>query len=346
MDLLANIKGIKYRPLLIKELPVFNLDNIVDAFKKSVFKLKIDNDEIAVSWWVSPKRTRSYPYARVYDTLDHNKKLTIIPIVKDEGFDGDRDFLQWDTIALMSLLGVYVIIGYYKTAIKSHKFKNKITNQVFDYNYLKNEILRLIDYKSDALHWNLEQIKNIDKIMYKAYNAYKAISKLIRVKLHSFEGLESRLIQLKKGLQRFLELSRDLAQRAQLRETKTLQPKEKITFTKASITIKNYLGGFYFLTVDEVLFKNDILYLIESKFTRNKFLPSLEDIKDGLLKMVIFTNLSDVTLNNKKFKHRAVLNLYNNQNKQPSDKEKEIINNLKEEAKINNFDIWINGNEL
>ena len=35
-----------------------------------------DKNEIAVSWWVSPKRTRSYPYARVYDTLGFaGKKL-------------------------------------------------------------------------------------------------------------------------------------------------------------------------------------------------------------------------------------------------------------------------------
>jgi hypothetical protein len=28
-----------------------------------------------------------------------------------KGKDGDRDFLQWDTISLMSLLGIYVIIA-------------------------------------------------------------------------------------------------------------------------------------------------------------------------------------------------------------------------------------------
>ena len=73
---------------------------------------KRQDNEFAVSWWVSPKRTRSYPYARVYDTLGFSgKKATIIPIIKDEGKDGDRDFLQWDTISLMSLLGVYVIVG-------------------------------------------------------------------------------------------------------------------------------------------------------------------------------------------------------------------------------------------
>ena len=100
----------------------------------SVFLLRVDDhNTIAVSWWVSAKRTRSYPYARVYDTLSFSgKKITIIPVMKDEGKQGDRDFLQWDTIALMSLLGVYVIIGYYTDAERSLRYRHKITKQRFD----------------------------------------------------------------------------------------------------------------------------------------------------------------------------------------------------------------------
>ncbi|MCW3136085.1 MAG: hypothetical protein N2V77_03985 [Canidatus Methanoxibalbensis ujae] len=129
--------------------------------EKAGFILRVNKDnEFAVSWGgVSPKRTRSYPYARVYDTLGFSgKKVTIIPIIKDEGKDGDRDFLQWDTISLMSLLGVYVIVGYYIQADRNPGYKNKITNQRFDTEYIKEEIQRLLSYQSDALHWNLEQI--------------------------------------------------------------------------------------------------------------------------------------------------------------------------------------------
>ena len=77
--------------------------------KKETLCLDVDKEnKVAMSWWVSAKRTRSYPYARVYSTLNFSgKKITIIPVVKDEGKQGDRDFLQWDTVSLMSLLGVY-----------------------------------------------------------------------------------------------------------------------------------------------------------------------------------------------------------------------------------------------
>ncbi len=53
-----------------------------------------NNHTFAVSKWISPKRTRSYPFERVFNTLRVSKKITVIPIVKDEGAKGDRDFIQ------------------------------------------------------------------------------------------------------------------------------------------------------------------------------------------------------------------------------------------------------------
>jgi len=97
MDLLAKITGIKYKPFLCRQLNIYPLEELNKALSKdATFILNIDSkNQIAISWWVSAKRTRSYPYARVYDSLGFSgKKATIIPIVKDEGIEGDRDFLQ------------------------------------------------------------------------------------------------------------------------------------------------------------------------------------------------------------------------------------------------------------
>ncbi len=119
MDVSAKIMGVKYTPFLCCSMNQYNLSKIDSAFDKDAsFILNIQKDkQVGLSLWVSPKRTRSYTYARVYDTLNfHGKKITIIPILKDEGKEGDRDFLQRDTISLISLLGVYVIICYYKSA--------------------------------------------------------------------------------------------------------------------------------------------------------------------------------------------------------------------------------------
>ena len=142
-DVHAEIKGIRYKPFLTRSLDVYDFDEIGKAISSdATFILRVRKGiEVAVSWWVSAKRTRSYPYTRVYDSLGFSgKKVTIIPIMKDEGEDGDRDFLQWDTISLMSLLGVYVVIAYYSDASRSSRYDGKITEQSFNIQFLKREI--------------------------------------------------------------------------------------------------------------------------------------------------------------------------------------------------------------
>jgi len=191
----AKIKGIKYTPLLCRRLHTFNFNELDKALsKEATFILKIDDkNQIALSWWVSAKRTRSYLYTRVYDSLSFTgKKLTIIPIVKDEGKGGDRDFLQWDTVTLMSLLGVYVIIAYYSEATQSSRYDKKITKQRFDIDYLKNQIKKLLSYQSDALHWNLSQIDNISEIGKKALYSYAKISQKLGVEMHSKESAKKK----------------------------------------------------------------------------------------------------------------------------------------------------------
>lgn len=99
MEVTATITGIKYDVKLASELQNisladFNINNCPTSC------LVVDGEKVfAVSKWVSPKRTRSYPYERVYNTLSQPKKITIIPIVKDEGINGDRDFIQFDADA-------------------------------------------------------------------------------------------------------------------------------------------------------------------------------------------------------------------------------------------------------
>jgi hypothetical protein len=345
VDIFAEIKGIRYKPLLCRRLNVFSFDNMDIALQKEAsFILKIDEKEIAVSWWVSPKRTRSYPYARVYDTLEFpGKKVTIIPIMKDEGKDGDRDFLQWDTVSLMSLLGVYVIISYYVDASKNPNFKNKITNQKFDVDHVKEEISKLLYYQSDALHWNLLQLDNVGEIGKRALEHYKNISRRLGVEMHSWESAEKRIMKILKDKKDFMKLSRQLAEKAQKRERVTIQPKEHLTGIKATLTIKNYLGGLYYFTCDEAEIHGDNLYLIEGKHTKGKELPSLEDIKDGLLKMILLTNLENVQIEKRNYNPIPILKLTTAKGFDIAHLKKyEIINLLKEEARANSFKLLIN----
>jgi len=350
LNIFAEIEGIQYTPFACRTLKEYNLSNLEDAFKKNAtFILNFDkNNKFALSWWVSPKRTRSYPYARVYDSLAfQGKRVTVIPVLKDEGKDGDRDFIQWDTISLMSLLGVYVIISYYKEAQKNLKFENKITNQKFDFEHIKQELRAISSYQSDALHWNITQIEKIREITEKALQSYRRISKKLKVKLHSKKEIEKRIKEVLTEKNSFINYSRDLAEKAQIREIRTIQPKESVEGQKVQITIKNYLGGYYFFTCDEVIIQNDIIYLIECKHSKRSILPSKADIKDGLLKMILYTNLKNLKINDRKFQHCAILKLTTSQSFD-SDRVKKLdfLGKIQIESKQNNFSVTINNLDL
>ena len=311
MDIEGKITGIKYKVSFTETLKTVDIRNFNINESPAFCLVKDNNNSFAVSKWVSPKRTRSYPYERVYNTLTFSKKITVIPIIKDEGAGGDRDFLQWDTISLMSLLDVFVIFAYYEKAEIKSLSKNKITNQQFNNKYVISKIKEIEQYHSSALHWNLNELKNnFITLINKAKNCYAEISKQTDIKMHDSVRIKTFEANIQINLIAFMLFLREKAEKEQTREIFTTQPKESLsTLTKAKITITNYLGGEYFFTVDEILIENNIVYLIESKHSTNAILPSKGDIKDGLLKMILYSNLSDVEVDGVKTKSKAILKL-------------------------------------
>jgi hypothetical protein len=308
MNIKGKITGIKYKVILSDDLKDVDIKKFDINDAPSACLLKDNKHSFAISKWVSPKRTRSYPFERVFNTLHISKKITVIPIVKDEGEKGDRDFIQWDTVSLMSLLDVFVIFAFYE---KADIADPKITNQQFNNKYVISKIKEIEQYHSSALHWNLNELNtNLHSIIDKVKTSYLKIEKLTGIKLHNPNGLDNFKEKIGKDVSLFMAFSRGKAEKAQSREFVTQQPKESLsTLTKAKITITNYLGGQYFLTVDEILLSKDKVSLIEGKHSTNALLPSKGDIKDGLLKMILYCNLSDVSANGKKTKSEAVLSL-------------------------------------
>jgi len=71
MNIIAEINKVIYKPLMCRNLQTVSFENIErDFYSNGSFLLEVDSkNQFGVSWWVSAKRTRSYPYARVYDTL-------------------------------------------------------------------------------------------------------------------------------------------------------------------------------------------------------------------------------------------------------------------------------------
>lgn len=188
----ATIQNFSYQKMWREELESFTFENINTLPSKCLISVK--NKTLALSKWVSPKRTRSYPYARVYDTFDSgaNKVVTIIPLIKDEGINGDMDYLQWDTLSLMSLLNVYVIIGFYDEAQPHLSRIGKITNQHFNNEYILGQLTQLVNYHQSALHWNLNQLsnENLAVLANLTKNAYANISSILNIKLHNPQNID------------------------------------------------------------------------------------------------------------------------------------------------------------
>jgi hypothetical protein len=174
-----------------------------------------------------------------------------------------------------------------------------------------SKIREIEQFHSSALHWNLNELNtNLHDIIDKVKSSYAEIEKSTGVKLHNSKGLDNFKEKIGKDVSLFMAFSRGKAEKAQSREFVTFQPKESLaTLSKAKITITNYLGGQYFLTVDEILLTEDKVSLIEGKHSKNTVLPSKSDIKEGLLKMILYCNLSEVTVDGKQLKSEAVLSL-------------------------------------
>jgi hypothetical protein len=358
-EISGEVEKINYKQFVNDILRESKLENFDVNKSAGAFILSNEREKIAVSRWISPKRTRSYPYERVYDTLAFSgKKVTIIPVVKDEGLGGERDFLQWDTISLLGLLDVHVVLAYYNDATKNAKRGDQITQQKLDNNYVLARLNEIFSFKGTARDWNERETGELKGVFEKAKLAYREISKNTKTYLHDENALDE-IIRFAETPQKFVMFSRLKAQKAQRRESQTKQPKEALsTDTKEKITIINALFGKYFFTVDETRREPKTVYLIEAKHSQRVRLTNESDIKDALIKMMIYTNLRNVRVGGKPLDFQIVLKLTSSKingsiNSTAKDEElakycsdnlldysqKEFLRKLFTEAQVNKFTV-------
>jgi len=88
IEIVVEIKGIKYESCFKPNLKEYNYSRFNINTCPASCIVNIEQSRFALSKWVSPKRTRSYPFERVFNTLSFSKKITVIPIIKDEGVKG------------------------------------------------------------------------------------------------------------------------------------------------------------------------------------------------------------------------------------------------------------------
>lgn len=295
------------------QLPTYNWDEFNINTARPACKVRLANGtEIALSKWTGPKRTRTYPLAKVYDTYSHGGKvITVIPILKDEGKgerqnDTNLDRVNFITLSWMNLMGVYVILAWYCDADKKGDYR--ITRQRLDNDHVRQKIEQIAHYKMDAHHWNRDHfVEEFIPIYEKALQCYEAIAQRLHVQMHPQKQIRAFLDAVRSEenpdklcLEKYAELSLSASESAALRESATehLLEHTQAESAKGFLEIRNYLGGVYYLTADEVLFVRDNYAIIqESKNSTKHSLPSLSDIKDGLFKLLLYSQLQELRLN-------------------------------------------------
>ena len=297
------IPDVRYKTFLEKkDLKVYDIAqfNVNNADKSGLINLGTRCDCLAYSRWSGPKRTRTYPFPHVYDTYNLNtKRVAIIPIIKDEGKDGNNDRINSITSSWMSLINVYIILAWYEDAERKTGTKEKIDKQLLNAENVQEKLIEISEYQATALHWNTTHFKeDFERIYLKAVESYERISKKENVEMHKAQGhlkaLEKYKVDNQFCLETFKRESLAASEKAARRETLTVHKLESLSDdAKGFFSISNYLGGEYYLTTDGIGWENNQLIIEESKnaSTPKGKLPSNTNIKDGLFRLILYSNM-------------------------------------------------------
>lgn len=261
-----------------------------------------DDTSLGYSKWNSPKPSRTYPSARIYRTYHlQSKRITVIPIIKDEGSDTpNNDRLSFMTYSRMNLMSVYIILAWYEWAEPNKRRANRITNQLLNNEFVMAKISEIKRAQKSALHWNeLHFEKDFEYVYRQAVSSYQKISQFNNLEMHSAENhlklLDQYLEHGKFSQDAFAEFSSVRSASAALRESMTVHDLEYLTDgRKAYLELENRLGGKYFVTADEVYWEEGKLVIQESKNTTKENLPKLNDIQDGLFKNILFYSIDEL----------------------------------------------------
>ncbi len=307
LSLKGFVRDVRYAPCFSPD--ALNLYNIAQfdvnqAQSYGLIDLGTSGNNLAFSKWISPKRTRSYPFARIYNTYHLNtKKVTIIPVIKDEGAGTqNNDRINFITFSWMNLLNIYIILAWYEDAERKMGTTDRITNQILNVESVREKLFEVSRYQMSALHWNTTHFeKDFESIYLNAVDGYKKISQEENVAIHSpknhIQTLEKFKMDGRFNLTSFKAVSLPRSYEAAHRESGTTHILESLEEnTKGVFQISNYLGGQYYLTADEVYWEGGQLVIQESKNSSKGKLPSEDDIKDGLFKLILFSSMEEVAV--------------------------------------------------
>ena len=324
--------------------PNLSMINFVEAMQKNRKRFKskfLENETVAISVWTTPKRTKTYPFARVYDTLSYDGiKITIIPAMVDYGKHGERGKIQPNTVDWMTSIGVYLILGLYVHAEKGKKGKLAANagsktqssegkpkfaqGQKFDANYLQSQIETILKTKPDIKKWNEKQLEMIPKFLERGIDIYKKLGAKLDVPLGNFSRMENDVKRWTNDSKQFQKDCEKGSKSAQNSESVSDHMLEDVPGNKGKINIDFGESRKLYLTSDSMVLDKEMVTLLEGKNTSSGKYPGMGDVKDALIKLMIFKN-SDFEFEGKELEKKLVCYLTGKQ----SNVEEEFRSNYK-----------------
>ena len=282
------------------------------------FLSKFPNGEnIAISVWTTPKRTKTPPWPSVYKTLPYSgKKITIIPVQTSYGLYGDPNLIQPATISWITSLGIYVIIGVYTNAGKRPKGKQSanakpskkstegkmvFTNFEYEQEDIENQITEIIEKNPKVNDWNLLQIRKIPKLLSESIEHNKRLGEKLGVEI----AYPSKCIW--NNHDEFLAEFDKRSAEAQNREYNGSQKLENVPGNKGKVEINVQHFPKLHLTADsmEVNENEKIITLLEGKNSTKETFPPPGMVLEQLVKFMVFKNC-DFQINEDVYQKRLI----------------------------------------
>ena len=321
---------VKHRYCLKKKLSLEEIP-FRDAMRngKKSFLSEFRKEKVAISVWTTPKRTKTPPWGRLYNTLPHEgKKITIIPVQASYGRYGDANIIQPSTFSwITAIADIYVIVGMFtnadakgknapsanaKTEKKSTEGKTVFTMFKYDLDDIENQINQIISKNPEIQDWNNDQLKKIPTLLERATVINKELGAKLSVEVQNFRALEGKIQSWKQNFSKYLSDKDKESISAQNREFKSEQKLEKVPGKKGKIDID--VPGFpeLHLTADsmEIDTTRKIIQLLEGKNTQRK-LNHIEMVLEQHVKLMLFFN-TDFMINNDEYDKELISYLTGN----------------------------------
>ena len=300
------IRDLHYTACVIEPLKTFPLSEFDINRAKASGLIKTETTEVAYAKWVSPKRTQISSLARTYNSYSASKTvsktLAIVPVLKEDGRDGDLDKLHYSTVSSLNLLNTYLVLGYHNHADKNSTpsaiDRDKLTNHRFETESVRSQIQAIIDYPKNAFHWNKQLLETqFGETLRQALDAYWKISDHTGVKIHPYTGMDQYQLSVLADLEAFKKNSLNKAQ-----EDAELSPgaallKYQVSGSRATFAVETDRGGRYPLMPESLFWLTDRYVIQESRNSPKKPFLDLSEIQEALLKLIPYASLHSLQLN-------------------------------------------------